>query len=475
MDSSKNAKSELVMFLQRFLGRSMTKEDLVYKVEEVGDQFQATVRLACHNNEEHVGEISATDKEAMQSAAQIALDCFAPEIAAMPPPTKSKRQRGKDRPEGQLMGEGRTDGRADGEPTNFKSVLVQTLQDHCRRAMTKADVIYSSIKVGDLYQSTVTLQCLQGMAYVGEPAPIEKKAEQAAAEQAMSGQEQWLPCVDAPPAPVARGTKRGRGGPGMPAQSPKAPDVVNPKSELVIFLQGHIKRTLQKMDMVFTHVTGQMKGGTLTQATVTLNCLEGQAFAGEPCPTLKLAEASAAAEALKAFAPHLHRVKVFSKNFGANQTPLGRPLGGHMAKRQALGPSFTGVLPPRGGVAPSVKPPVMFQVRPGVPTRSNPPRAGRGGGGGRPASASRTAPPTGPRTMIVEAPVLGEVIEWNDGQNKGTIRPHTPISHPMAQDSKLYVHSEDISNAMTLPVGSLVQFRVYQDAKGLGASDVMLF
>lgn len=463
-----NSKTELVMFLQRFIGRSLTKEDVVYTTVSIAEQFQSTVKLVCHNDEEFVGEVGNTDKESTQSAAQQVLDAYAAEIAALPPVVKTNKKRdrekkvkepamstelsspglsvkrGGDRQSGDDLPRGMRD------EDNCKSQLVQALQTHCKRAMTKADVLYESVKVGDLYQSTVTLQCVQLMAFVGEPASSEKAAEHAAAQQAMVGQSQWLETSGAP----------------APAQQKrKVPDPVNPKSELVMFLQGYTKKALQKADIVYTCVTG----GTLMQATVTLNCLGGQAFAGEPCSNQKAAEASAAEQALRAYASHVPQVKALQKLGGGGRGPT--------AKRQALmaspamttatrgGRSFTGVIPPRGGIS--------------VGGHAPPKGKGKGGGGGGGgAGGNRNAPPSGNRDVLNEGPILGEVVEWKDAGGWGYLRPHAPISNPLAnqqKDGKIYVHKQDLSNATDLAPGSLVQFNLYQDAKGVGACEVMVF
>jgi len=72
-----------------------------------------------------------------------------------------------------------------------------------------------------------------------------------------------------------------------------------PKGALNHFCQRYCRRPVTKEDIVYTSA----KYGKVYQATVTLNCIEGQQFVGEVAPVLKDAEKNAAQQALIHFEP----------------------------------------------------------------------------------------------------------------------------------------------------------------------------
>jgi cold shock CspA family protein len=87
---------------------------------------------------------------------------------------------------------------------------------------------------------------------------------------------------------------------------------------------------------------------------------------------------------------------------------------------------------------------------------------------------SSTAPltaPSGPRQVITNASINGEVISFS-GQF-GWIKALEPITHPLYQ-GKVYFHSSDIEGTIMLSPGQKVHFLIYQDSNGLGASRVSL-
>mmetsp|Transcript_38740 Transcript_38740/g.104890 ORF Transcript_38740/g.104890 Transcript_38740/m.104890 type:complete len:306 (-) Transcript_38740:19-936(-) len=282
-----DSKSLLVQFLQRSIGRTLTKADVVYTTHNSGEHFQSTVKLVCKEGEEYAGELSTNDKEAMQSAAAQALADFAAEIAALPEkPPKAKGGKAKDPDAGlmAIMGLGAAAG-AEAVP-NSKTELVQKLQAHCKRPMTRADVIYETAKTTDGFQSTVKLVAVGGVEFTGEVSTGEKIAQHSAAQQALMNSSMWSNEVAA--AAVA-GTKR------KAAAGP--PPSENPKSQLAEFLSKHLKRAMVKGDI--SYEASQCVGGGY-QATVTLVCHQSRQFAGEVCETGKLAEAAAAHQALLA-------------------------------------------------------------------------------------------------------------------------------------------------------------------------------
>mmetsp|Transcript_38741 Transcript_38741/g.104895 ORF Transcript_38741/g.104895 Transcript_38741/m.104895 type:complete len:314 (-) Transcript_38741:58-999(-) len=304
-----DSKSLLVQFLQRSIGRTLTKADVVYTTHNSGEHFQSTVKLVCKEGEEYAGELSTNDKEAMQSAAAQALADFAAEIAALPEkPPKAKGGKAKDPDAGlmAIMGLGAAAG-AEAVP-NSKTELVQKLQAHCKRPMTRADVIYETAKTTDGFQSTVKLVAVGGVEFTGEVSTGEKLAQHSAAQQALVNISMWSNGVaaSAPTAAAVAGTKRKAAAAPQPGS--------NPKSELAEFLMKHIKRTMMKGDIVYA--ASQCEGGGY-QATVELVCHMNRQFAGEVCETGKLAEAAAAHQALLAVmaelgepAPKQKRTKV---------------------------------------------------------------------------------------------------------------------------------------------------------------------
>jgi len=74
----------------------------------------------------------------------------------------------------------------------------------------------------------------------------------------------------------------------------EAAPAAEPKGALNHFCQRFCKRPVTKMDIVYTSA----KYGAVYQATVTLNCIEGQQFVGETATNVKEAEKNAAHQAL---------------------------------------------------------------------------------------------------------------------------------------------------------------------------------
>mmetsp|Transcript_24245 Transcript_24245/g.75444 ORF Transcript_24245/g.75444 Transcript_24245/m.75444 type:complete len:429 (+) Transcript_24245:85-1371(+) len=425
MTALTNSKTELVQFLQRFIGRTLAKGDVAYTTVPLGEQFQVTVRLNCHQGEEFAGEICASEKDAQQSAAAQALQAFSAEIAALPPKEKSKAGKATEVP-GTLAALGLT--------ANFKTDLVQKMQIHIKRTLVKADIAYETAKIGEQFQSSVRLDCAGGQEFTGEVSATEKIAEHSAAQQAVMNQHLWGPGTAAPVVVAAPGNKR------------KAPDTShNPKSELVTFLQRMIKRTMLKDDI--TYEVAQTVGGY--QATVTTPCFEGRQFAGEVCTNQKLAEGAAAYQAHVALAAEFGQqppVKRLRTN-AAGATPGASQLGGKPVVVKKTVGGFAGGAMAKGAGAGTAKL-----------------AGGKGGGGGFKAETRE----------ILELNT-GEVIEWNENGSFGWIRPDSMVNHPEAhkRGGKIYVHKKDVvPPGSPVGTGSTVQFKVYSDSKGLGACEV---
>mmetsp|Transcript_56978 Transcript_56978/g.152529 ORF Transcript_56978/g.152529 Transcript_56978/m.152529 type:complete len:301 (-) Transcript_56978:193-1095(-) len=283
-----DSKSELAQYLQRAIGRTLKKDDVVYTTEAAGELFQSTVKLVCKQGEEYAGAPCTSRKEAMQAAAAQVLQDFSAEIAALPP--KSPKAKNKTPA-------------TDEPPPMSKTQLAQKLQEHCKRPMTKDDVVYSTVKTGDGFQATVRLACTGGQEFAGEVTTGEKGAQHAAAQQALENSHMWKAGVVAQKGVAALVGKSAKGpaGASLKRKAPE-PTGANPKSALAEFLMKHFKRAMTKGDIVYS--AAETVGGGF-QATVELVCHENKAFAGEVRETSKLADASAAEQALLAVTAEL--------------------------------------------------------------------------------------------------------------------------------------------------------------------------
>mmetsp|Transcript_24246 Transcript_24246/g.75448 ORF Transcript_24246/g.75448 Transcript_24246/m.75448 type:complete len:437 (+) Transcript_24246:90-1400(+) len=426
-----NSKSDLVNFFQRFINRTLTKDDITYTTIPNGDRFQVTVKLNCHQGHEFAGEVCGSEKEAQQSAAAQALLAFSAEIAALPPKTKKGKTpqppgtAGCSDPVPQALA-------ALGLTNNFKSELVQKMQAHIKRAVTKTCIVYTVAQVGEQFQATVRLDCTGGQEFTGEVSMTDRLAEHAAAQQALIYEQMWLPATAPPPTAAAPAATRamvvagGAAGVKRKATAAANSNGDSPKCALVTFLQRLIKRTMVKGDV--TYEVAQTVGGY--QATVTTGCFEGRQFAGEVSPDQKTAEAAAARQAhiaLQAEFGQLPQVKKPRTNSGQ---------GGGM------GGGLNGGL--NGGV-----------------------NGGMGGsmGGGKSGGGANLA------RQILEMNT-GTVQEWNEAAGFGWIRADAPVNHPAAskRQGKIYVHKRDAMGIVG--TGSTVQFKVYSDSQGLGACEV---
>uniref|UniRef100_A0A7S1W4N5 CSD domain-containing protein n=1 Tax=Alexandrium catenella TaxID=2925 RepID=A0A7S1W4N5_ALECA len=82
-----------------------------------------------------------------------------------------------------------------------------------------------------------------------------------------------------------------------------------------------------------------------------------------------------------------------------------------------------------------------------------------------------------PRNLIAPDTLTGEVIEWNDVGGFGWVRAFAEIDHPEAQKrgGKIFIHKKDLAPQVTpelVGTGSMIQFKVYADNRGLGACEV---
>jgi len=202
-----------------------------------------------------------------------------------------------------------------GEP---KGQLIHFCQLYCKRPITKSDIVYNAAKYGDVYQVTVTLNCVEGQRFVGETAATEKEAEKNAAYQALVF---FQPISDSLPPPVPKTKNKKRKTPGagadgadgeqpalkalkMGGADPQLAEGVNPALTSKVLLNNVcmtlMRRPMEKGEIAYT--TNKTPIGY--QSTLKLPFLPGEwgqlAWAGEVATQQKQAEQNAAKEALEA-------------------------------------------------------------------------------------------------------------------------------------------------------------------------------
>jgi len=189
-----------------------------------------------------------------------------------------------------------------------KTALNTFCQRYCKRAISKTDIEYHTQRLGTVMQSTVKLNCLDGVEFAGEVASNQKDAEKNAAKQAM----QNYAAEYAGLAPAGKNSKKkaadpfaGLGGPALGLGGPPAlahtPDPMsNAKVALNQGLMRIMKKTLTKEDVVFNTVSTALG----FQSTVSVPFLPaewgGFAWAGEVATKKKEAEENAAQQAVAA-------------------------------------------------------------------------------------------------------------------------------------------------------------------------------
>jgi len=345
MDSSNDGKTELVRYLQRLLGRALTKRDVTYRTTAENDGFASNLVLESLELDAEFYGAGETEKASEESAAHAAVEYLKwhRPLLAQNDNTQTRTSLVHD------------DGRC---VHDFKTDLVRALQAHFKRALTKADLTWNSVADGGMYRATVTLNCLRYLHFTGELRTSSKLAEHSAAEQALTARPNWptplplqstsegtgnnpravVPTQHSGPkgagkshmatpvavAPMLHPTAKAAGkakspskaaGKGQPkGQSANETRVTNKsdkpagvaasrigdfKTELVKSLQRRISRTLTKEDLIWStwSSTSSLDDG-LFEGSVKLICLQGEEFTGSPSPTMKAAEHSAAEQAL---------------------------------------------------------------------------------------------------------------------------------------------------------------------------------
>lgn len=212
-----------------------------------------------------------------------------------------------------------------------KIQVNQFCQKKCGRQITKSDITYTTQKHGNAYQSTITLTCLGGVAFVGELVANPKSAESAAAKQVLNHYASEIQALASMPAGGVKRPASSIGGVGIlgPAdkvqklladQTPSGP--TPPKKEIYEIATKIVKKPLSKNEVLYT--TKQVAGGF--QSTLQLTCLPGvygqNLFTGTVCQNKKDAETSVATiavQTLKAdaeFAEILNKPKEIKKGKG---------------------------------------------------------------------------------------------------------------------------------------------------------------
>lgn len=196
---SDDHKSELNRFIQKFIGRPVTKTDITYSTNKFGPtQFQAIVRLNCLQGQEFAGDLLADPKAAEKSAAQQALVAHADTyqtIMSAPADKKRKPAAGVVVPFGEPALKKIKETPVEKLPPELnpaitpKTTLNSLAMKLCKRLLTKTDTVYTCSPTRNGYQATVQLACLPGewatRVWAGLECSTKQKAEQSAAEQAL--------------------------------------------------------------------------------------------------------------------------------------------------------------------------------------------------------------------------------------------------------------------------------------------------
>lgn len=105
------------------------------------------------------------------------------------------------------------------------------------------------------------------------------------------------------------------------------------------------------------------------------------------------------------------------------------------------------------------------------PKQGQPQKGGatKGKGKGAPSGGKGETKPQ--RTKIYDKPLIGTITMWKG--KFGFIKPNDTIDHPSAQahQGNLFLHQSDVETEIK-GVGARVRFMLYEDSRGLGASNV---
>eukprot|EP00440_Ansanella_granifera_P020334 gb/GFBE01022088.1/.p1 GENE.gb/GFBE01022088.1/~~gb/GFBE01022088.1/.p1 ORF type:complete len:326 (+),score=94.99 gb/GFBE01022088.1/:1-978(+) len=322
-------------------------------------------------------------------------------------------------------------------PSEAKNELNQFAQRHCKRPVTKSDIVYTVSKYGSQYQAIVKLNCLGGQEYAGHLCGDQKAAEKSAAAQALQANASLVEATKA--APAASSNKRGppkvltpeeRAAKKARADAGEVNPAITPKTELNSLVMRIVQRYLKKGETVYNC----NKIGAQYQATVQLSCLPDEwgqrAWAGHLSATKQKAEQSAAEQALI-------DIKGDENLRNLAAAPKGMGKGG---KGQ---PDWYGIMAAMASMA------------------------SWNWGGANNWSKERE--------RVMESDIVGTCVEWKG--NYGWLKTEEDFDHPAKEkrDGKIYINKKDIEGTPeTLAEGQKIKFKLYADGSGLGAEEATL-
>lgn len=214
LSEGQDAKSALNQFVQRYIKRPVTKQDILYTTEKYDAGYQSVVRIECMEGQEFAGEVCPNLKTAEKEAAAEALKAFAPimwEMSTQGCKTKKRKAESpapairppevkapKILPIATDLPEELTTPAAQAETAasnlaaaaaasqTFKSDLNAVCMKILRRVMAKGELVYETNAVVGGFQSVVTVACLgDEHVYAGEVCQQKREAEQSAAQMAL--------------------------------------------------------------------------------------------------------------------------------------------------------------------------------------------------------------------------------------------------------------------------------------------------
>eukprot|EP00441_Pelagodinium_beii_P021816 CAMPEP_0197663022 /NCGR_PEP_ID=MMETSP1338-20131121/55819_1 /TAXON_ID=43686 ORGANISM="Pelagodinium beii, Strain RCC1491" /NCGR_SAMPLE_ID=MMETSP1338 /ASSEMBLY_ACC=CAM_ASM_000754 /LENGTH=225 /DNA_ID=CAMNT_0043241193 /DNA_START=59 /DNA_END=733 /DNA_ORIENTATION=+ len=192
-----DAKSQLVQFCQRFAGRPVAKDDIVYTPFKFPTGFQSKVKVNCVDAREFAGEMAATAKDAEQNAAVQALIGYKDQVDNINAASAGKKRKiiiptiDTPAPAAKVARVGVQGGggasAAAGTAASFtaKSELNMQVSRIARKQLGKQEITYDTIQVPGGFQSRLTMPCLGGIwahhPFTGEISSRKMDAEQSVA------------------------------------------------------------------------------------------------------------------------------------------------------------------------------------------------------------------------------------------------------------------------------------------------------
>jgi len=369
--------------------------------------------------------------------------------------------------------------------SDAKTLLNTFCQRFTKKCISKADIIYETNKIGDQYQSTVTLICIEGAQFAGELACSAKEAEQNAAAIAMSNYANEA--ANLPPANNTNKKRKATAAPGdatatiTPLAAGPAPlnagaaSNINNRLMLNQALMKILKRPLQKEDMSKSIEKTELG----YQCTISLLGLpsewSGLAWAGEVAQQEKDAVENAATYALQAlqadptFAgvlaqvkpPAAKKPKTAGKGMGGMQGMQG--IQGMQGMQGMAGGELSGAMADGWG---------QWQWGKGF-GKFGKGCKGKGKGKGK-GKDGKTGGGPKPREQVSTIPVTGTIVEWKG--KFGWVQLSDPVQHPDSAKNggKIFLHIGDWQDTTKQPAaGQTLMCTLYLDRSGLGADNAM--